>query len=679
MTITQKALDAYFYDHHDEKELAEKLDEGFDISFGKKHGDKSFWIADPKPHIRERFGLRQEVLVIYSPQPQTDARVLTAIENISRNPDFKHRIDKVLYLLIHKGDTSQALEITKTDPDKVIVIFHNVELLNPQRGNLFVRSRIAQEFGEIDLFGMSSPITADRYFFGRDKLVQELAGKLTTKSQNAGLFGLRKTGKTSVLRAIERRVSVQNYLIEYVDCHNPGIHATRWWQVLENIVERLSRNLSAVFHRNAKLSLNYSISNCGTRFTSDIAELLRHGIQGIILLLDEIEYITPSLSGALGQHWDSDFLPFWQAIRATHQELKGKLVFIVSGVNPASVERTSFDGLPNPIFQLAQPVFLEPFPREAVRSMIRTLGRYAGVKYEEDVYGYLTETYGGHPFLIRLACSVTWKRLSDNDPEKTITISVQDFENNYYPIKERLAQPIRDILLSLVWWYPEEYQLLQMVAQGEGEFVSEYIQSEPAGLFKFVQYGLLKDDKSAAFAIRELHDFLKEHGEQYKKEISPFSRTDMPPELLPEVPDRELLAALFEKRTAIETKLRKTILFYLGVHRNWDNKKISQDMTAGLQKSSTRKKPEELFVGHTPQDVILELFLLDLKEIILANWEVFSGLFENKKSRFAMNMDTINIARRIDAHTKPVTESELSDFKNSYAWIERFLSKVPNL
>lgn len=678
MAISQKALEAYFQHYKTEREIAEKFDECFDISFGNKHGDKSFWLADPKPVVQERFGLRQEVIIIYSPHTDTDARVLTTIENISRNPDFKHRIDKVLFIVIHNGDTEQAKEIIKTDPDKVIVIFNSKEFNNPHRGNLFIRSRIAEEFGEIDLFGMSSPITADRYFFGRDRLVQELTGKLTSKSQNAGLFGLRKTGKTSVLRAIERRVSAQDFLIEYIDCHNPGIHATRWWQVLENIAERLGSNLYQKFRRKPNLRLNYTLQNCGTRFTSDISEILSHGVNGVILLLDEIEYVTPKLSGALGQHWDSDYIPFWQTIRATHQELIGKLVFIVSGVNPASVEKTSFENIPNPIFQLAQPVFLDKFSTENIRSMIRTLGKYAGVKFKENVYSYLEETYGGHPFLVRLACSVVWNNSDTKNPENVVEITIKDFQKNNDKIKERLSAPIKDILLSLVWWYPDEYQLLQILAEGDGNFVRDYIQSQPAGLYKFVQYGLLKDDKSTTFAIKDLHDFLLKYGEQYKNEISPFIRTDMPPELLPEVPDKDLLLALFTKRTDIEIKLRKTIIFYLGVHRNWDQQKISEDMASGLKKTSFRKNPSALFIGHTPQQVMNELFLPDLKEIILANWIIFNGLFENKKNRFDMNMDTINLARRVDAHTKPVTDEELIDFNNSYAWIERCLSKVPN-
>jgi hypothetical protein len=394
-------------------------------------------------------------------------------------------------------------------------------------------------------------------------------------------------------------------------------------------------------------------------------------------MLDEIEYITPSLSGALGQHWDRDFIPFWQTIRATHQENKGNLVFIVAGVNPASVEETRFGDLPNPIFQLALPTYLEPFERENVRKMVRTLGRYAGVKFKEEVYDYLTAVFGGHPFLIRIACSEIYKSVNRNDPKNILELNQKNFADSRGPVRDRLSQPIKDILLSLVWWYPDEYTLLQMLAEGENKFVDEYIKDGSGSLLKFVKYGLLKSEEETTFAIDDLRDFLIKFGEAYKKEISPFTRGDMPPELLPAIPNLEELGRLFSLRVEIETKFRKAILFYLGVHRSWNDRQIAADIVKGLRKRPDRKDPSALFVGQKPREVMPELYLLDLKEIILANWEVFKGLFENKKSRFEMNMDTINLARRVEAHTKPLSLSDITDFKNSYGWMKRHLSKIP--
>src|SRR5690242_880831 len=102
MAIKQDADAAYFSKIPDERQLAALLHEGFDVTFGNAHGQLAFWLANPHKHMQERFGLQKEILVIYSPHATTDARVLTAIENLSRHPDFRHRVDRVLFLLIHK-------------------------------------------------------------------------------------------------------------------------------------------------------------------------------------------------------------------------------------------------------------------------------------------------------------------------------------------------------------------------------------------------------------------------------------------------------------------------------------------------------------------------------------------------------------------------------------------------
>jgi len=70
------------------------------------------------------------------------------------------------------------------------------------------------------------------------------------------------------------------------------------------------------------------------------------------------------------------------------------------------------------------------------------------------------------------------------------------------------------------------------------------------------------------------------------------------------------------------------------------------------------------------------LYTLDLKWIILANWQLFSSLFDSDQTRFTMNMDTINTARRVDAHTKLFTSKEVKNFHNSYEWI---LDKVDHV
>ncbi|MEK6977147.1 MAG: ATP-binding protein [Candidatus Hydrothermarchaeota archaeon] len=683
MGIRPEVDSVHFSNHEEEKTYALCLDEAFDISFAAQHGRRgelSFWLADPKTHAKERFGLQNEVLVIYSPHYKTDARVLTAIENITRSPDFKHRVDRVLYLLIHNGNLEATAALVKNDLTRIIVPIHVRELMDPKKGNFFIRSRIAKYIGEFDLFGMSSPITSDKYFFGRDELVQSLLIRATARHENSGLFGLRKTGKTSVLRALQRRVEERPILVAYVDCSNPGMHSGRWWQALENLRARLADAFRRHHRRQIIFDEHYDQITAGPKFSLDVQRIVEEGsFHQIILMLDEIEYITPKLGGALGKHWGGDFTPFWQTIRSTHQETQGKLVFIVAGVNPACVENTQFGGLSNPIFQLAVPNYLEPFTTVAVREMARSIGRYSGLKFDETVYGYLQEQYGGHPFLIRIACSEVWKSKDTHNPESLSNVAIEDFKQRSPEIKARITQPIKDILLSLVWWYPEEYKLLQVLAQNGHQSFQEYLRRQPEAMLRFGHYGILKSDNSGEFAIADLKNFLNERGEEYKLEISPFTRGDLPPELLPEIPDLAVLGQLFEKRCEIEIKLRRTIVMYLGMLSNWDPHKMAEAMLKGVASREDRKSPSELFVGRRPQDVINELYTLDLKNIILANWSVFQSLFDNQEIRFKMNMDTINRARRVEGHTKPITETEVLDFKNSYAWLLSRLAKVPKL
>src|SRR4051812_6412683 len=121
MGIKLEADDAYFRARNDERELALRLDEGFDVTYGESWGDLSMWLLEPKVHMRERFGFAKELLSVYSKHRRTDARVLTAVENISRAPEFKHRMERAIVLLIHQGDAEETRLLLQEHPDWIIV------------------------------------------------------------------------------------------------------------------------------------------------------------------------------------------------------------------------------------------------------------------------------------------------------------------------------------------------------------------------------------------------------------------------------------------------------------------------------------------------------------------------------------------------------------------------------
>ncbi|BAK76786.1 hypothetical protein NH8B_1971 [Pseudogulbenkiania sp. NH8B] len=679
MTIRSDARDRFFSSHPDQTLLAEALDEAFDVTFGNQHGGQFVWLLDPKPNVGERFGLQKEIIAFYSPHNKTDSRTLTNIENFSAAPDFRHRVDKVIAIIIHEGKAEETAELLKQTNDWIVITIQADELRNKQRGPFFLRSRLAERIGAFDLFGMSSPIKHDKYFYGRDSLVQEVMQRITSRGENSGIFGLRKTGKTSVLFALQRRLFDKGVVVEYMDCQSPGLYGSRWWQLLREISNRLCSTLELKHTKKIKDTGLYDRENAANSFNHLMKRIVGlEGINQVCLLFDEVEFITPGISNTLGQHWDGDFVPFWQTVRATSQEVTGKLCFITAGVNPSSVEQSHFEQIQNPIFQLAVPYYLEPLTRTSVRDMVRSIGKYSGFSFDESCYDFLKNTYGGHPYLIRLACSEVVRSKGDVPVDKRIYVTTEDFECCKSGVRNRLAQPIKDILLSLVWWYPEEYELLLILADGDTEFVLSYLKESPEKVVQFVRYGLVHGD-SGSFAIKDLHVFLNEYGVSYKKIISPFRRGDLPLSVLPEEPNLEDLSLLFERRTEIEVALRKYLLMVLGFKFGFDDKLISDRIMKGLRQRAGAQDLSQLFVGRRPQDAINELFLSDLKPIFKSNWDDLGPTFDNKLDRFEMNMDTINIARRYEAHAKPVSIIDRDDFLNSYSWFKTRLSKVPQI
>lgn len=310
--------------------------------------------------------------------------------------------------------------------------------------------------------------------------------------------------------------------------------------------------------------------------------------------------------------------------------------------------------------------------------MVRFIGRYSGLKFDEEVYEFLRQRFGGHPFLMRIACSEVWRTMATDDPQGHVEVSARDFEVRDDGIRARLAQHIKDILLSLVWWYPLEYELLQILAEGDEEFVDQYVQAYPDSIVQFQHYGILQDSSRTEFAIEYLRDFLTANGDEYRKEISPFLRGDVPVDLLPAVPDLEVLADLFEKRCDIEIRLRSVILFYLGFDANWKDEKVADMLIRSLPKRPNGELPSSLFIGRPPRVAINQVYTLDLRAIILANWKMFGPLFDGDQARLSMNLDTINTVRNLEAHTKPVTADEQADFNNSYGWLLRKLERVPD-
>jgi hypothetical protein len=155
--------------------------------------------------IETGFGLTREVLFFYSPHPDLQIRTYNAARQVLRDsrreitPDimFFWSPDPRLREKLDDWSSGKFLPIPLdfTDDENPIAF---ISLL---RDYIFAR----------DLFYETTPVQGER-FFGRRILLQNLRDDVRNQ-RVAGLFGLRKAGKTSVLSELARNMSDRNTIV----------------------------------------------------------------------------------------------------------------------------------------------------------------------------------------------------------------------------------------------------------------------------------------------------------------------------------------------------------------------------------------------------------------------------------------------------------------------------------
>lgn len=114
----------------------------------------------------------------------------------------------------------------------------------------------------------------------------------------------------------------------------------------------------------------------------------------------------------------------------------------------------------NPIFNSLTKYYLSLFNVEDVENMVKKIGKYMGLSFDSSVYYKLYNDYGGHPFLIRNACSV----LNQRYKTRPYTIQSRDYDDCKGDIATGLIPYIESILNVLKRWYQEEYEILKDIA-----------------------------------------------------------------------------------------------------------------------------------------------------------------------------------------------------------------------
>ncbi|SPZ36031.1 Predicted ATPase (AAA+ superfamily) [Agrobacterium tumefaciens] len=557
------------------------------------------FLGKPCDPSAKMFNLEREIIAVFSNYDEFEVRTIDAFEAAASRFN-QLRTDPICRVLISRDRkiVERITDVLKNDPElPVIVPFTYDELINDRDPSLIL-NRFRHHFFSRDLFAFESPLKRDTYFFGRSDLINNILSRHRS-NENSALFGLRRSGKTSIVFGLERASKINGVSFVPVDCQSPSVHQRRWHELLPYILQQtltkygLKKNLVEVD--------KYTATNAADQFFYDVKSIYSALKRSPILIaFDEIERISPKTGSS--SHWanGTDFILFWQAIRSAFQRHTGVFSFVLIGTNPQSIETPFIQGHDNPIFNSVPVEYIPSFDFQQTSEMVRKLGLYMGLKFDDLVYSRLHDDLGGHPYLVRHVCSIINKNTPTNRPhnvDKSLYVkSKSEFDVNY-------ANYTDMILDVIVRDFPDEYIMLTALANNDLELFNSFA-SDITLTSHLIGYGLIaKGADGYYFRIESVREHLQ------KK--SKFTR--------PVKTNQERQVEVAARRSLIEPAMRRVILAIFMANFG---AKAQKEATAIVTGVSLKRLTERGFSAALQPNSI-DLNLSDLSKIILAKWPLF--------------------------------------------------------
>ena len=595
------------------------------------------------------FNLECEIAVIMNDYPNFEPRTLNVLDKVYERY-HNLRIEKIVAVVISKDPDvkKKAQDMLRRDPENQVIIPFSYDELNESIDSIKITGRFREFFYNRDLFNFQSPLKKEFYFFGRNELIHSLVDR-HENNESSGLFGLRKTGKTSIIFGIQRVLQRRGMPSVFIDCQNPAFHQKQWYKALKYVIDQIKEQnrLQALI----KTDEQYTESDASSCFEKDIVLLHKKlNKQNILLIFDEIEHISPDISPS--NHWRSglDFVYFWQTLRSLTQKHTSLFTYLIVGTNPRCTEMARIQDIDNPIFNQIPCQYIPAFSVEQTADMVKTLGYIMGLKFDDIVCAKLTEDFGGHPFLIRSVCSEINRIANKSRP---LTIDKGYYSNALRSYRKKYTTYIEMILNVLQQYYHDEYDMLRYLALDDTERFEQFAALSNEYTDHLLGYNVIGGEQGTyTFKIEIIREYLKNKYRFQKQKQT----------------EEERRLEIQERRSSLEIILRTMIRqILLAKYGELEARKIILDIFGGNRKEKFQVLPlKELF---NPNKSII--YWEDLRKIIEREWPQFEHIFGKDKQRFSLAMQTINDLR-CDAHAKGFSEEEMALFRSQIKRLEEY-------
>ncbi|MCA2319966.1 hypothetical protein JF732_09085 [Mycobacterium intracellulare] len=483
---------------------------GSDFSYAAREHDGSWLVlVHFGQSMQGAFGFTRDVAVLYSPHMDLQPRYFKGLPTRLLSLPSDREAEDHLFL-ISSIDLIAARKLDKWSEDSEYTAIALPRIEDERVVATQIRESIQMRLATRNLYDERDPVTG-KNFFGRKQLLAQLVEELR-QGNVCGVFGLRKTGKTSVITELGKRFAGNNTesrIFILLDLESLPSDPN-------SIMARLTKNIRDLFldELRSRGLRTHELQNVGDdveigQLQRALQTSLKHCEERdtqVVLALDEVESLVgdaeeirkgrrPFVTEILG------------VIRALVQQ-NSNFSVIFSGITSSLIETGYLYGRENPLFSWAKSYYIPPMTKAEISDLTREVGKRMYLNWSPESLDRMYEVSDGNVFIQRTLAAEIVRQLDDGG-DRNITVSHVDRGLKIW-VRES-SQTIVEMLASARRHYPDEVELLELFFDDRGTF-DYFASGDPSGLVRLIKLALLNELSDGRLQPGSMTRLLREVG-----------------------------------------------------------------------------------------------------------------------------------------------------------------------
>jgi hypothetical protein len=353
---------------------------------------RASWVvlAKPADALAQQFELAPEVVVLCTPWPVMQAKDIERTEAIFKR---ELRVDPGFALVI-SGDPGAESRLRAVLPEHRKYVFLDAETFaTGPDNNVLLRDLLRETLGRRRLFDMRTPATESQ-FFGRENELEALERDVLS-GHCLGVFGLRKVGKTSLLRRLaekfrDTKPEARRVIPVEVDLQQISFNRRN----LAGAVALVGHHLDREVER-ANIKVPSVAPDPLDRLVQTVEHVERELGARVVLMLDEYEVL---LGGRMPAGDGVELLTWLRGVAQGHATA---FSLVLAGRNSRLLAPARIGGVDNPMYRFLRSFPLAGLTPDDCHTLVRKIGGRMALRFSDDALQLMVEETGGHPGLVR--------------------------------------------------------------------------------------------------------------------------------------------------------------------------------------------------------------------------------------------------------------------------------------